>query len=194
MCLLFINMQACASQTCIFRSVELERGKLNLTIKDTSASKGEDTYHKISLCNMPNGILLNYDLIIEENIFSGLDTIKAIEELLGFEGDTSLCVLRVLKYNNRSSNFWIEEQRDYSIQLEALYLINLLALNKPFQYAPIPALEDTKSKEKATIKGEIIQKAFEAYRIWFKVVKNQGLKKTLSEGYYPLDNSGISWY
>jgi hypothetical protein len=188
-------MQFCAkAQNCIFRTVEQQRGKVDLENSRNLQNGNKLVFHKIALCNKPNGLLGSYPLIIEDKVFSAIDTLKSIDELLKFEGDTNLCVLKVTKYNNRSSNFWIEEIKDYSIQLEALYIINLLALEKPFVYAPIPALKNIKTKEKATISGEIIRRAFEAYRNWFNIVKKQGLQKTKSDEYYPLDNSGISWF
>lgn len=177
------------SQDCTVTKVTLDR----ITTQDRVSDKNIK-FSKIVFCNRPANLLYSYQLIKNERLFANMDTLFLIEELLKFEGDTSHCLLQIIKYNSRSSNFWTEDLRDYSIQLEALYLINLLVLDAPFQYSPIPALKDIQTKEKSTISGPILKKAFQAYRTWFQLIKTNGLKRTLDIGIYPLSNSGISWY
>lgn len=177
------------SQDCTFTTAALDRIKTDDRIVDKNVK-----FSKIVFCNKPIVLLYDYQIIKNDKIFANMDTLFLIEELLKFECDTSHCVLQIMKYNNRSSKFWIESTREYSIQLEALYLINLLVLDAPFQYSPIPALEDDQTKEKSTISGPILKKAFQAYRAWFQLIKTNGLKRTLEAGIYPLSNTGISWY
>jgi hypothetical protein len=189
---IYLSLLSCtATKKNIFTSLALDRSLYSSKFqlhKDTN-------YYQIILRNKSLGALVyGYLIASEYKIYAHIDTLKAIEELLKFEGDERLCVLEVSKYNPRTSNYWFEKNKDYSLQLEALYLINQIAMEEPFTYSPIPALKDQTTGEKATLGGEIISRAFKSYKKWFEVVKKQGLQKTLSEHYQPLDNSGISWY
>ena len=151
-------------------------------------------YFKIVMTGKPKGVCRSYDLPLRLNYYKGIDTLKAIENLLSLEGDTRICVLEIAKYNSRSSHYWNKPNKNYSIQLEALFMINQICIPDPFGYSPIPALLDTDTGMTGTIDEEAIKKAFKAYKNWYELVKNSSLDQVLSRRIMPLDGSGVKWF
>lgn len=203
-----INLSFCAkAQSSIFEAVESERWfhHSDSILQNKGDGWGEyfkrldsidhisKTFYRIVLKDIQFKDR-NYESALEDSIYAKIDTLKAVEELLKFEGDERLCALYIMKYNHRMSKFWFDDNKNYSLQVEALFLINQIIFKEPFMYSHTPALEDHSAKKKSAIGGEIVSRAYKAYKEWFVVVKRQGLQKTLSEKYFPLDNSGISWY
>jgi hypothetical protein len=84
--------------------------------------------------------------------------------------------------------------KDYSIQLEALFLINQFYFDKPFYYSPYPLLKSTKSNKEESIDGEIIEMAYVAYKQWFEKVKEIGFKEAKRQNIEPLEGYPIKWY
>ncbi len=191
--LLFLTIFAsCAVSQNYFYVDKMER----FHVQDTSKLSSIDSskYYKIIMIGKPKGVCRSYDMPLRMNYYQNIDTMKAIENLLSFEGDTRLCVLEIAKYNPRTSYYWAKKDKNYSVQVEALFMINQLCLPEPFSYSPIPALVDEKNKSTGTIDEEIIKKAFQSYRNWLKLVKETSLSKVLSQNIMPLDNSGVKWF
>ena len=57
-----------------------------------------------------------------------------------------------------------------------------------------PVLQDVKSKQLESIKGDIIIRAYQSYKKWLAKAKVDGISEMLRNHIYPLDNSGITWY
>lgn len=123
--------------------------------------------------------------------FTAEDKIKMIDELLKYKGDTRKCIKKVKCSEGSSYN---GKMQSYSIQLEALYIINTLYFTDHTKFSPCPVLVDDATKEEATSEGEIINKAYAAYEAWFEKVKADGFGATLDSGAKPWDGSGVSWY
>jgi hypothetical protein len=151
-------------------------------------------YFKIVMSDKPRGMFVCYDLPLQLGCYKGIDTIKAIENLLSFEGDTRPCVLEIKKYNSRTSYYWDRPDKDYSIQLEALFMINQICLPEPFAYSPIPALVDTQTRSAQTIDGALVKEAYRAYSNWLNLIKQSSLEEVLSQKIMPLDHSGVRWF
>jgi hypothetical protein len=170
---------------------EQERSKLSFQCfnKENSTHK----YFKLKF-KEDNSELGNiaYPLVIksEENI----DTIRLIEDLLSFEGDTSICVIPIRCYDPKLSQVYMGNLKDYSIQTEALFLINQLYFDKPFHYSPYPILKNIESSKEESIDGEIIKLAYTAYKQWFVNVKKVGLKEAKKQDIDPLGGYPIKWY
>lgn len=126
-------------------------------------------------------------------LLSLADTIQAIEHLLAFEHDTRHCGLPIMCYSLESSQLYLETERTYSIQVEALFLINQLYYRAPFLHAAYPVLRDDKGQVQS-LDGPVVQRAYHAYRAWLKQLKKEDFAKADFAKPNPLANSGIHWY
>jgi hypothetical protein len=131
-----------------------------------------------------------YPFAFPENI----DTVKAIGDLLKFKGDTRLCVFSITNYNPARSQIYLGEHKNYSIQVEALFIINQLIYDKPFNYASYPVLVDVKTGENYSLLGKAIGNAFKAYRQWYRKIHRHGIEYARKGRIMPLDNSKARWY
>ncbi|ANQ48227.1 hypothetical protein MY04_0845 [Flammeovirga sp. MY04] len=144
--------------------------------------------HKTDSADLGNYI---YPILIEFNV----DTLKLIEDLLKFQGDTSICVLPISCYDPKSSHIYMGQLKDYSIQVEALFIINQLYFNKSFSlYSPYPFVTNIETNKEASISGEIIDMAYEAYRQWYHKIKKIGLREARKQNIKPLDGYPLKWY
>jgi hypothetical protein len=117
--------------------------------------------------------------------------LKMAEDLLKFKGDTDLCSIEVRNYNPLSSTVLLNNITRYSIQVEALFLINLVLFDKPFNYSSYPLLYNKNTNKIENIKGKAISEAYENYKKYIQYLKNRN-KDTKK---HPLDSSLISrWY
>lgn len=164
----------------IFKVVETRRDYLH---------KEGKKYYKIKFINDTSSISYPISILADE-----FDTLKAIKELLRLEGDTRLCSLPITNYNPLRSQIYLGTCKDYSIQVEALFIINQLILKKPFNYSSYPILVDKSTKKEASISGSIIKKAFQAYKDWYRKIKKKGFARIEDEETMPLYGSQIKWY
>ncbi|MGY6648893.1 hypothetical protein [Wenyingzhuangia sp. IMCC45574] len=146
-------------------------------------------YYKIS--QKGNQELLLYP--INTSTYSDEEKLQMIEELLSFKDDYRICSNAISNYNPKLSKIYRGKAKDYSIQLEALFLINQIFFDTPFNYSPIPVLIDRETKKEETIKGQIIEKAYQNYEKWFENIRKIGFDKARKEKVYPLSKSKISW-
>jgi hypothetical protein len=149
----------------------------------------DDKYYKIRLVGSANE-LPEYPIYVSE--YDEEEKIEMINELLKLKNDERLCVLGVSNYSPIVSQLYLKNERDYSLQLEALFLINQIFFDKPFEYSPIPILINGDNKEE-TINGETIEKAYQSYIEWFNEIKVKGIEYALKNKNYPLKGSGINW-
>lgn len=131
---------------------------------------------------------------IRINNLDNIDTLSLIYDLLSFEGDISICALPIMCYNPHNSDIYMGNSRCYSIQLEALFMINQLYLDEPFYYSPYPVIMDIQSGKDETIDGVLVEKAFKAYKEWFEEIKELGLNAARKENLRPFDNTNLIWY
>ncbi len=171
----------------IFRVVESELFALNSHLNNTER---EDKYYRIVLNSDTSIILISYPLQLPASI----DRVKAIKELLSYRGDTRLCALRINNYNPARSQIYLGDNKKYSIQVEALFLINQIVLVEPFNYSSYPIIIDRATKKESSIGGSIVDNAFDAYIKWCSRIEKEGLSKVLSKNIMPLDNVGVKWY
>lgn len=117
--------------------------------------------------------------------------IKAIEELLKFEEDTSLCEFEVTLYNTGYFKSKKPKQKVYNIQVDALYYINFLALSSSaLFYSPYPLLYDNDSKKEIGTNYQDLKNVFSIYKSWFDKVKKCGFVNYS----YPLVGSRYVWF
>lgn len=135
--------------------------------------------------------LCSYLETIRLSIFTEREKILMIEELLRYEKDTSGSAMAVTCYNPKISQYYIGNIQSYTLQVEALYLINIIAFQDPFNYAPYPLLIDKKSGKINT--GDIISQSYKSYKKWLNRVKDMGLQSAETNDIRPLSGN-ISWY
>lgn len=123
-----------------------------------------------------------------------LDTLALIAELLRFKGDTRLCCLPIMCYSVEASQIYAEKARQYSLQLEALFLINQLYFKHPFRESPYPVLYDPRHKQFARIAGHLLVEAYRYYEQWYAQVKRLGLRESRKQNLAPLANASFHWY
>jgi RHS repeat-associated protein len=160
----------------------------------------KDSFFKIELITMKvESDTMDYPTFWNKSIhFPSIDTNKVIEELLLYEGDERLCLIPIRNYSMEGCNpnyYWGEENR-YSLQIEALFIMNQIIFKEPcrFFYMSSPVLKDIKTEEIASVKGDIIKRAYASYKKWFELAKLEGVSKIIERHIYPLDDSDIRWY
>jgi hypothetical protein len=123
------------------------------------------------------------------------EKIRMIEELLTYEGDTNLCAIKVNCYNPKRSQTVPKSIKLYSIQVEALFIINHIIFADPYSYSSYPMIRDKGGQIVETINGGLIKKAFILYKNWLLKVKKSGLTKTIRKKILPFDDtSSVFWY
>ncbi|MGY0427313.1 MAG: hypothetical protein ACWIPI_10905, partial [Polaribacter sp.] len=160
---------------------EVIKGKRTLFEKNN-----DKTYYKISLKG--NNDLLLYPINVSN--YSEEEKLQMIKELLAFKDDFRICNNPVTNYNPSLSQIYRGGKKDYSIQLEALFLINQIFFDNPFNYSPMPILINNKTKVEETIKGKTIEEAYKEYEKWFYKIEKTGIKNALENKMYPLSESG----
>ncbi|WP_461788834.1 hypothetical protein [Pedobacter sp.] len=120
------------------------------------------------------GLLLcqyQYDKTFSE--YSNDEKIEILEELLSFEGDTSICAKEVCNYG---SKFYKRPlTKFYTTQIDALYLFTVLTVaSYSPNYCPFPVLYDNQTGEEINNDQKKISKIFEIYRKWLKENKSKG--------------------
>lgn len=126
-------------------------------------------------------------------LLSLADTLQAIEHLLAFEHDTRRCGVPIMCYSLESSQLYLEAERAYSLQVEALFLINQLYYRAPFGYAAYPVLRD-ETGQVQSLDGPVVHRAYQAYRAWFKQLTKEDFAKADFAKPDPLANSAVHWY
>lgn len=185
--IVLLNCSSAVAQT-IFKVIEAERSSPAGT---TSSDSKDHKYYRIVLIDDSLSQNSLYPLAIEKH---SIDTIEAIRELLSMKGDTRICALPIMSYNPLKSQVYIDTNKDYSVQVEALFIINQLIFEKPFYYSSYPVLANKIDGSVASISGAVIETAFEAYCRWYKKLKKIGIKQVKYRKIMPLDGSGVRWY
>jgi len=117
--------------------------------------------------------LYNYDL----NHFINLndsDKLILIEQLLKYEKDNSLCCLDVIGhgFNGIEGCRGVPISKRYSIQIDALYIINRLCWPKNMElYSCYNVLFDTLTKKEINHNNEKILLFFKEYENWYRQCK-----------------------
>lgn len=121
--------------------------------------------------------------------------IEIAEALLTLDGDLSVCALLALEYSPiKSRLFYSLSKRTYSIQLEALFIVNMLCIEDHLMYSSYPLLQNHETKEFLFGFEEEMSDVFAHYRNWLAKVKTLGLESINKKKIYPLDDSPYSWY
>jgi hypothetical protein len=156
-------------------------------------SRGVNKYYKLVFVNDSIG-LFKCGYYYDFDNFSDSEKVEMIGELLSYEGDTSLCSKRVACYNVLVSMTVPREIKYYSIQVEALFIINHILLKQPYMFSAFPILRNRGGEPMESVRGPLVEKAYASYKEWFKLVKKNGLKDVVSKKILPLgDNAAVSW-
>jgi hypothetical protein len=136
------------------------------------------------------GLLLcqyQYDRTFSD--YSNNEKIEILEELLSFEGDTSICAKEVCNYGSKS--FKRPITKIYTTQIDALYLFTILTVSSYSpNYCPFPVLYDNKTGKEINNDQKKISKVFKIYRNWLKENKRKGFVNYN----VPLRNSRFEWF
>ncbi len=160
----------------------------------------QDTFFKIELVAKEVAKdTMDYPTFWNKSVhYPNIDTFELIKELLLYEGDERLCLIPITNYSMEgcNPNYYWGVENNYSLQVEALFIMNQIIFKEPcrFFYMSSPILKDNETGEIASVKGDIIKRAYASYRKWFEKVKLEGLSKVIENRIYPLDDSGIRWY
>ena len=160
-------------------------------IRETDGGADTATYYRIHLASDDSDANPPYPFHFSDH---PIDTLRAIAALLSFENDDRRCALPITDYDKTKPPYYTGRDTHYSIQVEALYLINQLVYPDPFTYAPYPALFDDLNKRELATSGLVISQAFYAYGKWFKKVKKIGLAEIRAKKIMPLDGAYVRWY
>lgn len=116
-----------------------------------------------------------------------------IESLLSELSDTSACgrPLQPLSYRYRGRHNKNPLSNKYNLQIEALILINYIALSsEAVAYSPFPVLYDKIRKKEITTTGSELNAVIKSYRKWFEALR----KNRMDHYYLPMISKRFEWY
>src|ERR1700733_7966209 len=152
--LLFLFFSFGAKSQRMFKVIEAKRSDLyGLKSTNNAASK---YFRIVPNIDTARGYA-TYPIVVSKHI----DTLKTIGELLEYEDDKRLCALQIWNYNPAKSKIYLGKDKSYSVQVEALFIINQLVYSNPFNYAAYPILVDRRTNKTYSIDGSAIHKAFQ---------------------------------
>ena len=112
-----------------------------------------------------------------------------------YQGDTSICAINTKGYNISRSQSTPDGCEKYSIQVEALFIINRILFDDPYAYSSFPVLKKNDSSAAESIDGNLIKEAYKSYHDWLEYAKKNGFNNTLKDAIYPLKSSNpVRWY
>ncbi len=154
------------------------KGKHEIVLKYADAQQQLETYS--AGCAMK-----------EFTFLPDLLKIKAIEKLLTFENDTSICSAEVTQYHTGYFKGKKPESKSYTLQVSALYYINYLAFSgASLFYSPFPVLYDTLNKREVNLSQADIKQVYKEYKTWFEHIKKNGFNNYV----FPLNESQYQWF
>lgn len=123
------------------------------------------------------------------------DSVKLflIESLLSKIKDTSVCSKSVEALSYRYNGRYNQNPKStrYNLQIEALILINYIALSsEAVSYSPFPVIYDKKKNREITTHSEGLTTVINCYRKWFTKAKKVGMKQYD----LPLIHKRFEWY
>ena len=152
------------------------------------------SYYKIEFVKGKNPII-PCSYFFDFKNYNESEKIAMIQELLTYEDDTSLCSVKIKCYNPKRSQMIPKGIEHYSIQVEALFIINHIILSDPYSYSAFPILRNRDGDNIETIKGELVKEAFSFYKKWLEKVKKEGLVKMSNKKVLPLkDENSVFWF
>jgi len=145
------------------------------------SAKGDQRNNQNVLCGY------EYDKIF--SVYTQAEKVEILEELLSFEGDTSICAKEVCNYGSKS--FKRPITKIYTTQIDALYLFTILTVSSYSpNYCPFPVLYDNKTGKEINNDQKKISKVFKIYRNWLKENK----RKRFVNYNVPLRNTRFEWF
>ncbi len=123
------------------------------------------------------------------------DSIKLvlIASLLSKAYDTSVCgkPVEALSYRYKGRYNRNPQSTRYNLQIEALVLINYIALSSDaVSYSPFPVIYDKKKEKEITTSGKELDEVIKCYKRWFEKIKRKGLKPYS----LPMISKKYEWY
>lgn len=164
-------------QTAYVKKVS-NNGKAHLVI---GIEKGDSTNWYFAGCSFKEVTLLP-------------DTIKfrLIAELLTYTSDSTICDNPVFNLCNNYSTVRLQpNSKKYSLQIDALILINYIAFssNACF-YSPYPILFDIENNTEINISSNALSSVIKIYQDWFSALK----RKKFRDYCYPLCGKKYEWF
>lgn len=134
-------------------------------------------------------IYCGYEMDKVFSSYSNKEKVDLLEELLSFEGDTSICAKTVCNYGSKL--FVRPQSKTYTIQIDALYLFTILTVSSYSpNYCPFPVLFDNKTGNEINGDQDKIAAIFKIYRRWFKQNKKTGFVNYN----VPLRDNRFEWF
>lgn len=123
------------------------------------------------------------------------DSIKLliIEKILAYECDTSLCCKEVIGqgFNGIEGCRGVPKSKRYTLQVDALYMINRLAWPRIIElYSCYPVLYDKQLKKEINSDQKKIKIVFAAYKKWYAECKAKGRIPK----YFPFNDGRYVWF
>lgn len=151
-------------------------------------------YYKLVFSNEKNSVI-RCSYFFDFSNYSESQKIEIIEELLSYEGDTSLCSVKPKCYDPKRSQTVPSKVEVYSIQVEALFIINNIILSDPYSYSAFPILRNKEGTMIEAVSGSLVNKAYSFYREWLEQVKKNGLNNITVKKILPLGNNAeVFWF
>lgn len=144
-------------------------------------------YYKLTF--LKSNLISKCSYLNDFSKYSDSEKVEMIEELLEYEGDTSLCSVMPKCYSALRSQTVPLEIKVYSTQVEALFIINHIIVKDPYRLSAFPILKNSGRAVMESVNGPLIKQAYVLYKEWLKEVKKKGLSNLVNNGILPLKNS-----
>ncbi len=138
-----------------------------------------------------------------------IDTLELLSELLSFEGDNRKSNLKIKNYGTtKSEKKYVGTEHEVSMQVYSLFIIQQLIFpnsteifpvlestnNKANIFEIITAIFDKKCKIdeyeidcESSTNGKIVKNAYKSYKVWFYLVKKNGVEEMKQHNSFPLN-------
>lgn len=147
-------------------------------------------YFGITLAKDTNAAFM-YPLV--SDLVPSFDTLTAIKELLAYKGDTRICGTPVRGYCLICSSTYMGGKYYYSLQVQALYIINQLVYDPKIIHNPFPVLYDLKSGKDITVDEGGISRLFDSYIKWYDSVKHMTMAEIRKSDRNPYREAEVRW-
>ncbi|GGG37278.1 hypothetical protein GCM10011344_42600 [Dokdonia pacifica] len=142
---------------------------------------------RIQLSSQSTLILDDYNFYNSVIDFSEQEKLDMIGELLSYKGNKKTASFHITSSNRNLSQLYIGDVKSYSVEIQALLMINEIYFTNPFYYSPFPILISSHSDKEINNEKESILDVYSQYEKWYKRIRKKGFVKSKRQKIIPLD-------
>jgi len=151
-----------------------------------------DGIHKYKITNEQRFTSYSGETLFRRyNKLTDVIKLETVRQLLSFENDTSLCcyLVQELPFDGNDGRCGCPIDKQYRIQIDALFMINAICFDRCRSYACVPMIMDTLSMKCVNEDPDAIKEVYQNYRKWF----NDCMQKGKISDYFPFNDGRYVW-